>query len=145
MYTYNWSQELNLELDRQLSRLLQWQNARSHLLTCIVSQKMGLFQHNLFCEPHQDTRTQVSCIVTRTPVHRSVVLSPGHPYTGQLYCHEDTRTQVSCIVMRTPVHRSVVLSSGYPYTGQLYCHQDTRTQVSCIVTRTPVHRSVVLS
>nr|XP_002731655.2 PREDICTED: protein SZT2-like [Saccoglossus kowalevskii] len=48
LYTYNWSSELNGTLDKLGNRLFQWHNARSHLLQCIVNQKLGLFQHRNF-------------------------------------------------------------------------------------------------
>ncbi|XP_070564104.1 KICSTOR complex protein SZT2-like isoform X4 [Ptychodera flava] len=48
IYTYNWSSELNNMLDKLSNRLFLWHNARSHLLQCIVNQKMGLFHHRNF-------------------------------------------------------------------------------------------------
>ncbi len=46
--TYNWAGELSSTLERSFQRVVQWHNARSALLTSILSQKMGLFQHNMF-------------------------------------------------------------------------------------------------
>ena len=46
VYLYNWAAELCNTLDRQFLRLVQWHNARSQVLLSILSQKMGLFQHN---------------------------------------------------------------------------------------------------
>uniref|UniRef100_A0A8C5EXF9 SZT2 subunit of KICSTOR complex n=1 Tax=Gopherus evgoodei TaxID=1825980 RepID=A0A8C5EXF9_9SAUR len=51
LYTYNWSPDLGSSLNSSLTRLLQWQNARSHIVHCLLSQKLGLFHH--YC--HLDT------------------------------------------------------------------------------------------
>ncbi|XP_032809002.2 KICSTOR complex protein SZT2 isoform X1 [Petromyzon marinus] len=45
LHTYNWSSELGAGVMRGTSRLVHWLNARSHLLMCLLSQKMGLFHH----------------------------------------------------------------------------------------------------
>ena len=49
-FTYNWAADLNLIFDKQLHRLLNWSNARCHLTSCLLSQKMGLFHHTLFTD-----------------------------------------------------------------------------------------------
>jgi len=54
VYLYNWAADLASTLERQLMRQVQWHNARSHLLTCLVTQKMGLFQHSLFGDVPSD-------------------------------------------------------------------------------------------
>ncbi|XP_071800440.1 KICSTOR complex protein SZT2-like isoform X4 [Asterias amurensis] len=48
LYVYNWSSELMDSLKTTLHRLVMWHNSRSHLLDCLVSQKMGLFNHTYF-------------------------------------------------------------------------------------------------
>ncbi|XP_069795103.1 KICSTOR complex protein SZT2 isoform X3 [Narcine bancroftii] len=50
LYTYNWSVDLGVSLNRELVRLIQWQNARSHVVHCLLSQKMGLFHHYSFAD-----------------------------------------------------------------------------------------------
>ncbi|XP_052454907.1 KICSTOR complex protein SZT2 isoform X6 [Carassius gibelio] len=45
LYTYNWSVDLGVSLNQGLVRLVQWQNARAHVVNCLLSQKMGLFHH----------------------------------------------------------------------------------------------------
>ena len=47
VFTYNWSTDLNNRLDAQFNRLLHWTNARYHVTSCLLSQKMGLFHHSL--------------------------------------------------------------------------------------------------
>lgn len=41
-----------------LTRLLQWQNARSHIVHCLISQKLGLFHHHCFMDTpwHEDSK-----------------------------------------------------------------------------------------
>lgn len=41
-----------------LIRLLQWQNARSHIVHCLISQKLGLFHHHCFMDTpwHEDSK-----------------------------------------------------------------------------------------
>ena len=48
IYIYNWANELVNSLNLELEKLVQWQNARSHLTTCILTQKLGLFHHSKF-------------------------------------------------------------------------------------------------
>lgn len=45
LLTYNWAPDLGAALGRALGRLVQWQNARAHLIFCLLSQKLGLFHH----------------------------------------------------------------------------------------------------
>ncbi|XP_016075639.1 PREDICTED: protein SZT2 isoform X2 [Miniopterus natalensis] len=45
LLTYNWAPDLGAALGRALVRLVQWQNARAHLIFCLLSQKLGLFHH----------------------------------------------------------------------------------------------------
>lgn len=45
LLTYNWAPDLGAALGRALIRLVQWQNARAHLISCLLSQKLGLFHH----------------------------------------------------------------------------------------------------
>uniref|UniRef100_A0A8C6RHF6 SZT2 subunit of KICSTOR complex n=1 Tax=Nannospalax galili TaxID=1026970 RepID=A0A8C6RHF6_NANGA len=45
LLTYNWAPDLGAALGRALVRLIQWQNARAHLISCLLSQKLGLFHH----------------------------------------------------------------------------------------------------
>lgn len=49
-FTYNWASDLNTVFDKQLHRLLSWSNARCHLTSCLLSQKLGLFHHTLFAD-----------------------------------------------------------------------------------------------
>jgi len=41
-------------------RQILWHNARSHLISCLSLQKMGLFRHLSFNELTSDSNTQVS-------------------------------------------------------------------------------------
>ncbi|XP_051929765.1 KICSTOR complex protein SZT2 isoform X2 [Hippocampus zosterae] len=50
LYSYNWSVDLGASLNRELVRLVKWQNARAHVLHCLLSQKMGLFHHHCFSD-----------------------------------------------------------------------------------------------
>ncbi|XP_075901818.1 KICSTOR complex protein SZT2 [Nelusetta ayraudi] len=50
LYSYNWSVDLGASLNRELVRLVKWQNARSHVVHCLLNQKMGLFHHYCFSD-----------------------------------------------------------------------------------------------
>ncbi|XP_061593384.1 KICSTOR complex protein SZT2 isoform X2 [Cololabis saira] len=50
LYSYNWSVDLGASLNRELLRLVQWQNARAHVAHCLFNQKMGLFHHYCFSD-----------------------------------------------------------------------------------------------
>uniref|UniRef100_A0A8C0J3M6 SZT2 subunit of KICSTOR complex n=1 Tax=Chelonoidis abingdonii TaxID=106734 RepID=A0A8C0J3M6_CHEAB len=58
LYTYNWSPDLGSSLNSSLTRLLQWQNARSHIVHCLLSQKLGLFHHYCYLDTpwHEDSK-----------------------------------------------------------------------------------------
>uniref|UniRef100_A0A3Q3WHT0 SZT2 subunit of KICSTOR complex n=1 Tax=Mola mola TaxID=94237 RepID=A0A3Q3WHT0_MOLML len=47
---YNWSVDLGTSLNRELVRLVKWQNARAHVVHCLLNQKMGLFHHHCFSD-----------------------------------------------------------------------------------------------
>ncbi|XP_071484492.1 KICSTOR complex protein SZT2-like [Diadema antillarum] len=48
VFVYNWSNDKLSALDKLFQRLVKWHNARAHFLDCLVSQKMGLYQHCRF-------------------------------------------------------------------------------------------------
>uniref|UniRef100_A0A3B4EWT8 SZT2 subunit of KICSTOR complex n=1 Tax=Pundamilia nyererei TaxID=303518 RepID=A0A3B4EWT8_9CICH len=50
LYSYNWSVDLGASLNRELVRLVKWQNARAHVVHCLFNQKMGLFHHYCFSD-----------------------------------------------------------------------------------------------
>ncbi|XP_067370627.1 KICSTOR complex protein SZT2 isoform X3 [Channa argus] len=50
LYSYNWSVDLGGSLNRELVRLVKWQNARAHVVHCLLNQKMGLFHHYCFTD-----------------------------------------------------------------------------------------------
>ncbi|XP_053717013.1 KICSTOR complex protein SZT2 isoform X1 [Synchiropus splendidus] len=50
LYSYNWSVDLGCSLNQELVRLVKWQNARAHVVHCLLNQKMGLFHHHCFSD-----------------------------------------------------------------------------------------------
>ncbi|XP_013863525.1 protein SZT2 [Austrofundulus limnaeus] len=50
LHSYNWSVDLGASLNRELVRLIKWQNARAHVVHCLFNQKMGLFHHYCFSD-----------------------------------------------------------------------------------------------
>uniref|UniRef100_A0A3Q2CCB1 SZT2 subunit of KICSTOR complex n=1 Tax=Cyprinodon variegatus TaxID=28743 RepID=A0A3Q2CCB1_CYPVA len=50
LFSYNWSVDLGAALNRDLVRLVKWQNARAHVVHCLFNQKMGLFHHFCFSD-----------------------------------------------------------------------------------------------
>uniref|UniRef100_A0A8D3B9F7 SZT2 subunit of KICSTOR complex n=1 Tax=Scophthalmus maximus TaxID=52904 RepID=A0A8D3B9F7_SCOMX len=47
---YNWNVDLGASMNRELVRLVKWQNARAHVVHCLLNQKMGLFHHYCFSD-----------------------------------------------------------------------------------------------
>ncbi|XP_074640655.1 KICSTOR complex protein SZT2-like [Tubulanus polymorphus] len=47
VYTYNWASDLVTNLERRVEKLIEWHISRDTLLTNIISQKLGLFQHHI--------------------------------------------------------------------------------------------------
>ncbi|CAG01161.1 unnamed protein product, partial [Tetraodon nigroviridis] len=68
LYSYNWSVDLGAALNRDLVRLVKWQNARAHVVHCLLNQKMGLFHHHCFSDApiHEMESKQVKKQLTDT-------------------------------------------------------------------------------
>ncbi|KAM6963146.1 KICSTOR complex protein SZT2 [Aplochiton taeniatus] len=83
--TYNWSVDLGACLTRGLVRLLQWQNARAHVVHCLLNQKMGLFHHCCFSEPpaHDDPKQDPNPFLTPTMEPDALLRSPVPPPLSQ--------------------------------------------------------------
>lgn len=64
LYSYNWSVDLGASLNRELVRLVKWQNARAHVVHCLLNQKMGLFHHYCFSDApiHEMDSKQVKTV-----------------------------------------------------------------------------------
>ncbi|XP_044530766.1 KICSTOR complex protein SZT2 [Gracilinanus agilis] len=79
LLTYNWAPDLGGALSRALGRLLQWQNARAHLVHCLLSQKLGLFHHygHLDCPGHDDK--EPNPFLTPSLEAETLIRSPGPP------------------------------------------------------------------
>lgn len=76
LHSYNWSLDLGAALSRDLVRLVRWQNARAHVVHCLLSQKMGLFHHHCFSDApiHESESKQVK---THTHTHARADLGGG--------------------------------------------------------------------
>lgn len=59
LYLYNWMPDLASQLEKQLMRQILWHNARSHFVSCLSLQKMGLFHHLCFSDLLADSSSQV--------------------------------------------------------------------------------------
>jgi len=46
-YTYNWCNDTLENLKKQMTKVIKWNNARCHLLSNVVIQKCGLFNHTM--------------------------------------------------------------------------------------------------
>ncbi|XP_025109017.1 KICSTOR complex protein SZT2-like isoform X3 [Pomacea canaliculata] len=80
VYMYNWAGDQGAVLEKTVRRLVQWHNARAHILASIISQKMGLFHHNMFDEvshtveqnPYTQTSNDLESLVRHTAPPRDV-------------------------------------------------------------------------
>ncbi|XP_039240679.1 KICSTOR complex protein SZT2 isoform X4 [Pipra filicauda] len=81
LYTYNWSPDLGANLNCSLTRLLQWQNARSHIVHCLLSQKLGLFHHHCFMDTpwHEDSKQEPNPFLNSTLEVDALIRSPCPP------------------------------------------------------------------
>lgn len=67
VYVYNWAQEIKNNLIKQLEKLIQWHYNRDSLVTCIVSQKLGLFHiQNFPCQPIKQEKQDKSEVSKRS-------------------------------------------------------------------------------
>nr|DBA17764.1 TPA: hypothetical protein GDO54_016088 [Pyxicephalus adspersus] len=81
LYTYNWSPDLGASLSRSLVRLIQWQNARAHVVHCLLNQKMGLFHHYCFADTplHEDIKQDPNPFLNTTLEVDALIRSPTPP------------------------------------------------------------------
>ena len=54
---------MNVQVDKQLTRLYAWYNARMRLTSCLSMQKLGLFHHLQFTEEKHDETVSILPIV----------------------------------------------------------------------------------
>ncbi|XP_032650188.1 KICSTOR complex protein SZT2 isoform X1 [Chelonoidis abingdonii] len=81
LYTYNWSPDLGSSLNSSLTRLLQWQNARSHIVHCLLSQKLGLFHHYCYLDTpwHEDSKQEPNPFLNSTLEVDALIRSSSPP------------------------------------------------------------------
>ncbi|XP_074988028.1 KICSTOR complex protein SZT2 isoform X10 [Caretta caretta] len=81
LYTYNWSPDLGSSLNSSLTRLLQWQNARSHVVHCLLSQKLGLFHHYCYLDTpwHEDSKQEPNPFLNSTLEVDALIRSSSPP------------------------------------------------------------------
>ncbi|XP_039512385.1 KICSTOR complex protein SZT2 isoform X13 [Pimephales promelas] len=81
LYTYNWSVDLGGSLNQGLVRLVHWQNARAHVVNCLLSQKMGLFHHYCFSDTpaHEDLKQEPNPFLSSTIEADALLRSPVPP------------------------------------------------------------------
>ncbi|XP_067324031.1 KICSTOR complex protein SZT2 isoform X1 [Anolis sagrei] len=81
LYTYNWSMDLGSALSSSLTRLLQWQNARAHVVHCLLSQKLGLFHHYCYMDTpwHEDSKQEPNPFLNSTLEVDTLIRSSGVP------------------------------------------------------------------
>ncbi|XP_048108666.1 KICSTOR complex protein SZT2 isoform X5 [Alosa alosa] len=81
LYAYNWSVDLGASLNRGLVRLVQWQNARAHVINCLLNQKMGLFHHYCFADipAHEDLKQEPNSFLNSTMEAEALLRSPVPP------------------------------------------------------------------
>ncbi|XP_042318948.1 KICSTOR complex protein SZT2 isoform X3 [Sceloporus undulatus] len=81
LYTYNWSVDLGSALSSSLTRLLQWQNARSHVIHCLLNQKLGLFHHYCYMDTpwHEDSKQEQNPFLNSTLEVDTLIRSSSVP------------------------------------------------------------------
>ncbi|KAJ6659457.1 hypothetical protein lerEdw1_018691 [Lerista edwardsae] len=81
LYTYNWSVDLGSALTSSLTRLLQWQNARAHVVHCLLSQKLGLFHHYCYMDTpwHEDSKQEQNPFLNSTLEIDALIRSSSVP------------------------------------------------------------------
>ncbi|XP_053101403.1 KICSTOR complex protein SZT2 isoform X3 [Hemicordylus capensis] len=81
LYIYNWSVDLGSALSSGLTRLLQWQNARAHVVHCLLSQKLGLFHHYCYMDTpwHEDSKQEQNPFLNSTMEVDALIRSASVP------------------------------------------------------------------
>ena len=76
VYTYNWAQNLQGSFENQMTKLVMWHNARSLLLTSILSQKAGLFSlPATYVSRYELLKSEVNCILSLPMVKSHLILT----------------------------------------------------------------------
>nr|XP_033772051.1 KICSTOR complex protein SZT2 isoform X2 [Geotrypetes seraphini] len=85
LYTYNWSSDLGSTLTRSLTRLIQWQNARAHIVHCLITQKLGLFHHYCFSDTpwHEDPKQEPNPFLNSTLEVDTLIRSSTPPLSKE--------------------------------------------------------------
>ncbi|CAB4026389.1 Hypothetical predicted protein, partial [Paramuricea clavata] len=111
--TYNLSSEVNTQFSTRLTHLVNWNNARCHLVSCLFQQKMGLFHHstfqelnkevNPFCESVNDHHL-FSLLKQTAPEKSSSSQKQQIPSVGKLLFEETLRDVVPPRPLQTTKH-----------------------------------------
>lgn len=97
-YSYNVAGDMTSGFKKLLRNMVHWQNARAHVLDCVVVQKMGLYHHQPFGEslpikqqnPFTQSNMDIDMLVMKTYLPKDVtkrnnsMISAGMPYCPQM-------------------------------------------------------------
>ncbi|CAL8307241.1 unnamed protein product [Lota lota] len=85
LHCYNWHVDLGSDLSRRLGQLFKWQNARAHVVHCLLNQKMGLFHHYCFSDTpsHDDSKQEPNPFLNPAVEPDALLRSPVPPVTSK--------------------------------------------------------------
>ncbi|XP_056460489.1 KICSTOR complex protein SZT2 isoform X3 [Gadus chalcogrammus] len=85
LHCYNWHVDLGSDLNRRLGQLFKWQNARAHVVHCLLNQKMGLFHHYCFSDTpsHDDSKQEPNPFLNPAVEPDALLRSPVPPVTSK--------------------------------------------------------------
>ncbi|XP_052774284.1 KICSTOR complex protein SZT2-like isoform X2 [Mya arenaria] len=121
LYAYNWSNEVFGSMCKQLSKLEKWTNTRTHILTNIIIQKAGLFNH--FVLPN--TSLNVDKLIQQTDTLDQLISNPAPPPPNK---EKLGRTQSVTSLRETNLPFEVTFKDLFPckllHLSHLACHMD---------------------
>ncbi|GAB1605816.1 Hypothetical predicted protein [Argonauta hians] len=97
-YTYNIAADVMDSFNKLLKNMVHWHNARAHVLDCLVTQKMGLYHHQLFGDspalkqnPYTQSNTDVDLLLMKTYLPKDGLKRNNSSLSGSMSYPQITR------------------------------------------------------
>ncbi|XP_053393950.1 KICSTOR complex protein SZT2-like isoform X2 [Mercenaria mercenaria] len=121
LYAYNLTNDAFSTLSKHMIKLVQWNNCRTHLLSNVVTQKCGLFNHYLY----GSVLCNMEKLIQQTDSVDQLINHPAPPPPNK---EKLTRTQSTSSVREIYLPFDVTFKDLYPnkplHVSYLACHPD---------------------
>ncbi|CAI9736159.1 Hypothetical predicted protein [Octopus vulgaris] len=97
-FTYNIAADMTESFNKLLKNMVHWQNARAHVLDCLVTQKMGLYHHQSFGDspalkqnPYTQSNMDVDLLLMKTHLPKDGLKRNNSSLSGTMPYPQITR------------------------------------------------------